>query len=134
MEVGSAPSDPLAQRLYDLRGQTIRRSASRLLAVSKGHPAAVHASGVAVALGQRRFRGEPPAGGPRRNRRELSRPGAPATGISSAGCQANKVRPVIARHFGTSFIPWIQPAAGWSVCQRIAAEEQLTPGLKCFSR
>ena len=120
MEVGSAPSDPLAQRLNDLRGRI--PAGTRLLAVSKGHPAAMVRR--AVDLGQRSF-GESRLQEALAKRRELSDL-EPLDWHFIGRIQANKVRG-IARHFGTihsvSSLPLLERL------QRIAAEEQLTPGL-----
>lgn len=120
MEPGSDHSDPLAQRLHDLRGRL--PSGTRLLAVSKGHPAAMIRR--AVALGQRSF-GESRLQEALAKRRELSDL-EPLDWHFIGRIQANKVRG-IARHFGT--IHSIASLPLLERLQRIAAEEQLSPGV-----
>lgn len=115
-----APSDPLAQRLEDLRHRLPLHC--RLLAVSKGQPAAMVRR--AVAAGQRSFAESrlQEAAAKQAQLRDLE----PLDWHFIGRLQANKARAVL-RHFGTIHSLDSLPLA--ERLQRIAAEEQRSPAI-----
>ena len=119
MPLGESP-DPLASRLAELRSRL--PVGTRLLAVSKGQPAA--AVRCAVAAGQRSFAESrlQEAIGKQRELEDL----APLDWHFIGRLQANKARGVL-RHFGT--IHSVDSLALAQRLQRIAAEEGLAPGI-----
>lgn len=114
------PADALAQRLKVLQGQLPPQA--RLLAVSKGQPAARLRE--AVALGLRSF-GESRLQEAQAKQVELADL-EPLDWHFIGRLQANKARGVL-RHFGT--IHSVDGLALAERLQRIAAEEQLSPRL-----
>jgi PLP dependent protein len=119
MPLGGSP-DPLATRLAELRSRLPDRT--RLLAVSKGQPAA--AVRRAVAAGQRSF-AESRLQEATDKQRELVDL-APLDWHFIGRLQANKARGVL-RQFGT--IHSVDSLALAQRLQRIAAEEGLAPGI-----
>jgi pyridoxal phosphate enzyme (YggS family) len=117
---GPAPAADLAQRLEQLRGQLPPHT--RLLAVSKGHPAA--AIRAAAQLGQRSF-GESRLQEATAKQQELA-DGPPLDWHFIGRLQANKARPVL-RQFGT--IHSLDSLALAERLARIAAEEGLSPAV-----